>query len=102
MKCLPASKLTETHGNGIHDWHAEVLAIRAFNNFALEECKAVAQGRMSDIFSRRDVSDISGDPDTWHGQPYCLREGVYLYMYCSEVPCTMISLPYMPLVLQLN
>ena len=39
MKCLPAAKLPQAQGQVLHDWHAEVLAIRAFNRFVLEECR---------------------------------------------------------------
>jgi len=88
MKCLPASKLDQVRGNAIHDWHAEVLAIRAFNHFAVEECKRIIQGDDSDIFQRR-LPEVQAANDTseWQGQPFVLREGVVLYMYCSEAPC---------------
>ncbi|KAK0717149.1 adenosine deaminase/editase [Lasiosphaeria miniovina] len=39
MKCLPASKLPQARGMAVHDWHAEVLALRAFNRFVLQECR---------------------------------------------------------------
>ncbi|KAJ4321078.1 hypothetical protein N0V84_005547 [Fusarium piperis] len=44
MKCLPASKVAESNGVGIHDWHAEILAIRTFNRFLLDECKKLLDG----------------------------------------------------------
>ncbi|KAI1747479.1 adenosine deaminase/editase [Xylaria castorea] len=47
MKCLPSSKLQKAKGNVLHDWHAEILAIRAFNCFVLDECQALASGSKS-------------------------------------------------------
>lgn len=41
MKCLPHTKLSLSPGNILHDWHAEVLALRAFNRYLLDECLAL-------------------------------------------------------------
>ncbi|KAF2965968.1 hypothetical protein GQX73_g7607 [Xylaria multiplex] len=98
MKCLPSSKLSLAQGNVLHDWHAEVLAIRAFNCFVLDECQAVASGsKDSSAFIRRwSSAEINANPDSteglhdsvdWHGQPFTWREDVSLHMYCSEAPC---------------
>ncbi|KAG6029845.1 hypothetical protein E4U41_000259 [Claviceps citrina] len=58
MKCLPAAKVADANGNVIHDWHAEVLAMRAFNRFLLDECLASAQhGRSSHVVDV--VSDVA-------------------------------------------
>ena len=97
MKCLPASKLPQANGVALHDWHAEVLAMRAFNHFVLEECRRLAASDeyTSDFLSRRSDADISeqadGHPQTSH--PFIWRQDVTLHMYCSEAPCTHISLP---------
>ncbi|KAI0600614.1 adenosine deaminase/editase [Biscogniauxia sp. FL1348] len=104
MKCLPSSKLPQARGNVLHDWHAEVLAIRAFNRFVLDECKALAQGTLTEseflrfrtaeeIAAARmtavsdSSADADADADNWHGQPFTWREDVQLHMYCSEAPC---------------
>lgn len=96
MKCLPAAKLPQASGTAIHDWHAEVLAIRAFNYFVLEECRRLSLGdeenSASDFIRRRNDAEINyyerGNPETsWHGQPFTWRDDVSLYMYCSEAPC---------------
>ncbi|KAM7205358.1 Adenosine deaminase/editase [Rhypophila sp. PSN 637] len=93
MKCLPASKLPQASGTAIHDWHAEVLAIRAFNYFILEECRRLALGneadKKSDFIRRRTDVELEGHAheDPWHGQPFAWREDVSLHMYCSEAPC---------------
>ncbi|KAB5528866.1 adenosine-deaminase domain-containing protein [Coniochaeta sp. 2T2.1] len=88
MKCLPASKLPQAKGSALHDWHAEILAIRAFNHFILQECKAVASGQSSTFIRRRtdEERDSHGSP-VWAGQPFALRQQVKLHMYCSEAPC---------------
>ncbi|KAI1635502.1 adenosine deaminase/editase [Biscogniauxia mediterranea] len=98
MKCLPSAKLPQARGNVLHDWHAEVLAIRAFNRFVLDECKALAQGTIAEseflrfrtaeeIATTTATGDSSADADNWHGQPFAWREDVRLHMYCSEAPC---------------
>ncbi|KAK4200619.1 putative tRNA-specific adenosine deaminase [Triangularia verruculosa] len=82
MKCLPASKLPQANGVAIHDWHAEVLALRAFNRFLLDECKRLTFDSTfeSDFLCRTSSSSSSVPPFTW-------RPEVSLHMYCSEAPC---------------
>ncbi|TRX89990.1 hypothetical protein FHL15_009091 [Xylaria flabelliformis] len=102
MKCLPSSKLSQARGNVLHDWHAEVLAIRAFNCFVLDECRALASGSKSSspFIRHRNSIEINPSPDcvgnkcdghekegSWHSQPFTWREDVLLHMYCSEAPC---------------
>jgi tRNA-specific adenosine deaminase 1 len=106
MKCLPSSKLRQAQGNVLHDWHAETLAIRAFNRFVLDECQALASGSKSssEFIRRRSSAEVIAAPTTtpdsvnvnhddgndgiyWHGQPFAWREDVLLHMYCSEAPC---------------
>ncbi|KAH6888087.1 adenosine deaminase/editase [Thelonectria olida] len=83
MKCLPASKIAESNGVGVHDWHAEILAIRTFNRFLLEECrKLLGDGAESDIL-RKSRASTSGDGP----KPFEIRDDVKLHMYCSEAPC---------------
>ena len=44
MKCLPQAKVNiALQGNVIHDSHAEILALRAFNRFLLEQCADLAK-----------------------------------------------------------
>ncbi|KAF4912428.1 tRNA-specific adenosine deaminase 1 [Colletotrichum viniferum] len=82
MKCLPAAKLPQAKGNALHDWHAEVLAIRAFNRHLLDECRRLLSGESS-LVRRREHHEISPDAP----QPFAIRDGVALHMYCSEAPC---------------
>ncbi|OCL08391.1 hypothetical protein AOQ84DRAFT_340437 [Glonium stellatum] len=85
MKCLPASKLPLAHGAVLHDWHAEVLAIRAFNRFLVQECADLAAAglRSSTFIRRREDTEIT----TAEFQPFAIKEDVKIHMYCSEVPC---------------
>lgn len=94
MKCLPANKMSQANGVILHDWHAEILALRAFNHFVLEECRAVALGKRPSEYIRprsdkeleeAEAAEVQGLG--WNRQPYAWRDDVSLYMYCSESPC---------------
>ncbi|KAK4042496.1 adenosine deaminase/editase [Parachaetomium inaequale] len=90
MKCLPASKLPQANGVALHDWHAEILAIRAFNRFILDECRRLAQDSSaeSEFLRRRTSEELPPASDRpWHRQPCAWREDLTLHMYCSEAPC---------------
>ncbi|KAH8171862.1 adenosine-deaminase (editase) domain-containing protein [Sarocladium implicatum] len=80
MKCLPAAKLKQSNGVGIHDWHAEVLAMRAFNRFLLDEsCRMLDDGHTSEVLQHNSSSGLP--------KPFAVRDDVKLHMYCSEAPC---------------
>ncbi|KAI9812156.1 MAG: hypothetical protein M1827_004822 [Pycnora praestabilis] len=85
LKCLPQSKIHQAKGIVLHDWHAEVLAIRSFNKFLIQECHdlAVAGGRISNFVRRRDEQELSEKCF----QPFTVREDTHIHMYCSEAPC---------------
>lgn len=89
MKCLPQNKISQAQGVVLHDWHAEILAIRSFNRFLLEECLALASSEKpsSDYIRLRS----QGERTDTHFQPFALNEGINLYMYCSEAPCILPS-----------
>lgn len=98
MKCLPCGKLPLAQGNVLHDWHAEVLAMRAFNRFVLDEAKVLLDGGpgATSLFLRRreETERVASEGPTpspgsaaWDGQPLAWRKDVTLYMYCSEAPC---------------
>jgi tRNA-specific adenosine deaminase 1 len=90
MKCLPTTKIPHAHGNILHDWHAEVLAIRAFNRFLLDECLALLTPPyiQSRFIVRRESDEITTlAAAAAHSQPFSLREDVQIHMYCSEAPC---------------
>ena len=82
MKCLPGfkSSLLDS-GTVLHDWHAEILALRAFNRFLLQEChRVVSYANYESLVLRRRQS-CEGL------QPFSIRDGLRIMMYCSEAPC---------------
>jgi tRNA-specific adenosine deaminase 1 len=85
MKCLPRNKVPNANGIVLHDCHAEILAIRTFNRFLIEECYMLATGKAveSSIVERRAPTEISIESR----QPFAIRDGVKIHMYCSEAPC---------------
>lgn len=85
MKCLPQNKVSQAQGVVLHDWHAEILAIRAFNRFLLDECHALASSeKTTSELVRVRSQDERADANF---QPFALNDGIRLYMYCSEAPC---------------
>lgn len=85
MKCLPSSKLPLANGNILHDWHAEVVAIRAFNRFLLDQCLLISTPPFptSNYLRQRPSEEHS----QCEQQPFTIREDVQIHMYCSEAPC---------------
>lgn len=85
MKCLPASKIPQAHGIVLHDCHAEIIAIRAFNRFLIQECAILAQDdTASSVWMKR--TTINEKVESFQ-QPYVLKDGVVIYFYSSEAPC---------------
>tara|TARA_R110002033_G_C3727907_1_gene223657 strand:+ start:175 stop:456 length:282 start_codon:yes stop_codon:yes gene_type:complete len=91
MKCLPQNKIAQAQGVTLHDWHAEVLAIRSFNRFLLEECHALALSKNASSGYVR--FRTQNERTQINFQPFALNEGINLYMYCSEAPCIYTYLP---------
>jgi tRNA-specific adenosine deaminase 1 len=85
MKCLPMHKLTMACGNVLHDSHAEVVTIRAFNRFLLEQCLQLVKdpASTSPYIRRRSPEEITLSLP----QPFDIRDGVSIHMYGSEAPC---------------
>ncbi|KAF2092339.1 hypothetical protein K490DRAFT_31605 [Saccharata proteae CBS 121410] len=85
MKCLPAAKIASANGAVLHDWHAEILAIRAFNCFLIRECNTLLDsGERSSAFLRLRDEDEKNDGEN---QLFAIRNDVTIHMYCSEAPC---------------
>ena len=87
MKCLPSNKLPLARGNILHDWHAEIVAIRAFNRYLLDECVLISTPpyTLSEIVRQRIPEELT--QCTSEQQPLTIREDITLHMYCSEAPC---------------
>ncbi|KAK6429841.1 hypothetical protein LTR95_014013 [Oleoguttula sp. CCFEE 5521] len=109
MRCLPQSKLAQVTGNVLHDWHAEILAIRGFNRWVLEECLELARAgeekqngewvawrkaaespsglkSQDSMPSNEATTKTSAEPTTL-SQPFTLRPGISIHMYISQAPC---------------
>jgi tRNA-specific adenosine deaminase 1 len=111
MKCLSKDKIPMTKGNVLHDCHAEVLAIRAFNRWLVEEIKGLPlepsraeengtngdqdEGRSPWVRRRRrrrrsqqnHEVDCEHDAEQLLQPPFEFHEDVQVHMYCSEAPC---------------
>ena len=85
MRCLPSNKIHLCKGRCLHDWHAEVVALRAFNQHLLRECQKVCQDRerISELICLRGESERSSTSP----QPFAVRDDVKIYMFCTEAPC---------------
>ena len=83
MKCLPAHKVPTANGNVLHDWHAEIVALRAFNLFLMEEVRILMESGRSNIVT---FADSAGQGDCGK-RPITIQPGVKIHMYCSEAPC---------------
>ncbi|PLN80836.1 hypothetical protein BDW42DRAFT_194196 [Aspergillus taichungensis] len=108
-KCLAASQIPNCKGLVLHDWHAEVLVMRAFNYWLLSECRGLLaaeflsseEGEHSSRFIRfrqrsrsqasRSTNPTSNQsPDSLYphpGPPFELQPDVKVYMYCTCAPC---------------
>ena len=88
MKCLPANQTALLDsGTVLHDWHAEILAIRAFNHFLLQEAYLLASiSTYTSSILRRKNAHEPGSQSSRH-QPYAVHENLEIMMYCSEAPC---------------
>ncbi|KAG7291822.1 hypothetical protein NEMBOFW57_001843 [Staphylotrichum longicolle] len=102
MKCLPASKLSQANGVALHDWHAEVLTLRAFNRFILDECRRLAQddAAESDFLRRRTKDELfsssTSQPSSWNRQPFAWRDGLTLHIKTPPPGTCPPPLPRLP------
>ncbi|KAL4815242.1 hypothetical protein BDW67DRAFT_191672 [Aspergillus spinulosporus] len=104
-KCLPASQIPHCNGLVLHDCHAEILAMRAFNYWLLSECRAVLSSEQQSF-----IKDGEGELNPPAPSPYIRRRrrqsrgitsleldasippfeicpDVDIYMYCTCAPC---------------
>lgn len=77
VKSTP-NDLISKEGRILHDCHAEILAVRGFNRFLVNECLKVNDGIESDYL----IKDGK----------FKLREGIEFALFVSEAPCGDCSL----------
>lgn len=85
MKCLPRSKIPDARGSILHDCHAEIIALRAFNRYLIDECALLTSlsGSISAVIEPRAGDQITESSP----QPFAIRGDAHIHMYCSEAPC---------------
>ncbi|KAE8156978.1 putative tRNA-specific adenosine deaminase [Aspergillus tamarii] len=108
-KCLSASQVPKSKGLVLHDWHAEILALRAFNHWLLSECRGfLAQERSQRSSFENDTSSEKKENEEEKGKmpyspyirrrqgpedstatlpPFELNPDLKIYMYCTCAPC---------------
>lgn len=79
-KSLPVSALTWCEGLVLHDCHAEILAIRGFNQWLLREIEHML--RHSEYVSPWLAHNFNTKEPPFH-----LKRSVEILMYASEAPC---------------
>jgi len=102
MKCLPEDRLGIANGNVLHDSHAEILAVRAFNRFLLDECARLVRGsgvthastflslvvEGQTTTSTPEMSFVEAVPPWSHTHiHFRIKDSTRIHMYCSEAPC---------------
>ncbi|KAL5046190.1 hypothetical protein BDW71DRAFT_214712 [Aspergillus fruticulosus] len=104
-KCLPTSQIPSCNGLVLHDCHAEILAMRAFNYWLLSECRAILVSEQQRPSNSKDGKGELGPPSPYirrrlcqtqeiTGQesdalfpPFEISPDVDIYMYCTCAPC---------------
>lgn len=109
-KCLSSSQIPQCQGLVLHDSHAEILALRAFNHWLLKECESVlkiakervsrsgetpADGVQPNQASSRflELRTIKPDSPSSRGMkqffwpPFKLKDSVKIWMYSTCAPC---------------
>ncbi|OQD87199.1 hypothetical protein PENANT_c006G06242 [Penicillium antarcticum] len=105
-KCLSASHIPRCKGLVLHDCHAEILAMRAFNYWLLTECNGLLSVErhsakshykfnsespeipFSPFIRRRQAEqddDTSKSSTEW--PPFEFHPDIKIYMYCTCAPC---------------
>lgn len=80
VKCVPDIKLQNFCGKLVHDLHAEVLSIRSFSWYIMEEIEKLENQEASDLVEFDNLGK------------YRLKSDIRIALYISEVPCGDCSL----------
>lgn len=85
-KCLPSSIVAHCKGMVLHDSHAEILALRAFNRWISDEISRMLQ---DSSFTSRFLSHQWGPDSTGkiERKPFQFKEDVSIHMFTTEAPC---------------
>lgn len=83
VKCVPDVKLQNSGGRVVHDMHAEILSMRAFTSYIMDELINLDAGGESEIVEKTNTGKYRLDPN------------IKLALYVSELPCGDCSLDEM-------
>lgn len=84
-KCLPATALPGCAGGVLHDSHAEILALRGFNRWLLQEVQLLLNEPSSGSPYLRRVEAAKSNPVD--ARPFRLADDVSLHFFSTEAPC---------------
>lgn len=87
VKALPNKYREFSKGSMVHDLHAEILAIRLFNWFLLDECSKLKE---DDKYHSK-IIDVSKGSEG----KFKLKNGVKLALFVTEPPCGDASMSYL-------
>lgn len=86
VKALPNRFREFSEGAMVHDLHAEILAIRLFNWFLLDECSKLVD---------RDIAHVSKIIERNECSEFKLKDGIKLALLVTEPPCGDASISYL-------
>lgn len=86
VKALPNTFREFSEGAMVHDLHAEILAIRLFNWFLLDECSKLVD---------KDVEHVSKIIERNKCSQFKLKDGIKLALLVTEPPCGDASISYL-------
>lgn len=92
VKATPDVTIMKSFPKGLtlHDSHAEILALRLFNYYLIQEILGFENTENAD--ERLVTSILKKDNDQTSNYQYAIREDVKLGLYISELPCGDCSL----------
>ncbi|KAF5096188.1 hypothetical protein DV451_004347 [Geotrichum candidum] len=91
VKATPDQNLDKLQGRVLHDMHAEILCIRGFNRFLLNECLRLDQHK-SKYIRRLEVPVPAKTEPVYPLSLFGPTAGLKIHMYISESPCGDCSL----------
>ncbi|KAH8692839.1 hypothetical protein BGW36DRAFT_325271 [Talaromyces proteolyticus] len=86
-RCLAASQIPRCHGLALHDCHAEILAIRAFNYWVINECLSVIQQEQHSPSQLETTHAFVRRRERNASPSFEICPDISLYMYCTCAPC---------------
>ena len=87
-KCLAVSALPKCYGSVLHDSHAEILALRGFNRWVLNEVEALlTDSTYSSPYLRKQAPNSFNIPTMTEGRPFSFKDDVSFHLFTTEAPC---------------